>query len=71
MPGATVNVDVPLKQTAAGLAVKEVITGNGLTVTEVLAVLLQPLPSVPVTVYVDVEVGDTVAGFAIAPGFQV
>jgi len=34
--------------------------GNGLTVTTTLAELVQPLLSVPVTVYVVVAVGDTV-----------
>jgi len=44
--------------------------GSGLTVTTTLAVLVQPLPSVPVTVYVVVAVGDTVIEGVVPPVLQ-
>ena len=50
-------------QIEAGVAVA-VGVGNAFTVTVVDAVLIQPFPSVPVTVYEVVATGDTVYGFA-------
>ena len=47
-----------------------VITGSGFTVTVAIAVLLQLLTSVPVTVYDVVLVGVTVMGFIVAPVLQ-
>ncbi len=50
-----VSVTEPPLQTAAG--VFTVTTGSGLIVTVTCAVAVQPLASVPVTVYVVVEEG--------------
>jgi len=54
----------------AGVAVADGV-GNGLTVTVNCAVLVQPFPSVPVTVYVVVDAGVTEIGEPLMlPGFQ-
>jgi hypothetical protein len=54
-PVAVIVVEVP--EQIVLFAAVAVIVGIGLTVTTEVAVLLQPFASVPVTVYVDVDVG--------------
>ena len=68
---------VPVKVTGApghtilGLAVPE-ITGNGLTVMVMVAVLVQPFTLVPVTVYIVVVSGETITEEPVKdPGCQV
>jgi hypothetical protein len=54
-----VSVVLPPAQMAVGRAVAPAV-GNGFTVTATVAVLVQPLLSVAVTVYVVFAEGDTV-----------
>ena len=58
MPITSRSVDTPW-QTCDAVGMMATV-GRGLTVIWMLAVLIQPLPSVPVTVYVVVVVGATV-----------
>ncbi len=66
-------VSVTLLPAQTALAVEFAVTvGNGLTVTVTFAVLVQPAPLVPVTVYVVVEVGETETVVPLNdPGIQV
>ena len=66
VPPDAVSVDEPPIQ-IAGFAGVMLHTGNGFTTTVVVHELLQPLPSVTVTVYVVVTVGLTVIEAVVAP----
>ena len=57
---------VPLQTVVAGAATEET-AGNGLTVTVMVAVFVQPLKSVPVTVYVCVAAATNATPFVIPP----
>jgi hypothetical protein len=69
VPPVAVNVEEAPMQ-IAGFAGVILQVGNGFTVTVVVHELLQPLPSVTVTVYVVVIVGLTVIEAVVAPVLQ-